>query len=99
VLASPYCPLARADARLFEAGPVAAAAESHCRTPAQIALRWAIQKGFPCIPKSVTRSRIRENCSPGLLDFELTKEEIESIDGLELPDGTGRMCWDPSCVA
>jgi 2,5-diketo-D-gluconate reductase A len=60
---------------------IAAIAERVGRTPAQVALRWQIQRGNIVFPKSVTRSRIEENFE--LFDFELGADDIETIDGLD----------------
>ena len=53
----------------------------HGRTPAQIVLRWHIQRGNIVFPKSSTPERIRENFE--IFDFELEPGEIEAIDGLD----------------
>lgn len=52
-------------------------AKKHGRTPAQVLLRWSLQKGFVILPKSVTLGRIEENRN--LYDFELSKEDMESL--------------------
>jgi 2,5-diketo-D-gluconate reductase A len=59
-------------------GKIAAA---HGKTPAQVMLRWHLQQGRQVIPKSVTPSRIRENFD--LFDFELTPDQLASIDALD----------------
>lgn len=51
------------------------------KTPAQIALRFLIQLGVAVIPKSVTKSRIKENFE--IFDFELTGEEMKILESLE----------------
>ena len=51
------------------------------RTPAQVALRWQIQRGNIVFPKSVTRSRIEENFE--VFDFELGEADIQAINGLD----------------
>ncbi|WP_020616542.1 aldo/keto reductase [Paenibacillus daejeonensis] len=50
------------------------------KTPAQIVIRWDLQKGVLTIPKSVTPSRIKENAD--VYDFELSAEDVAAIDGL-----------------
>ena len=53
-------------------------AKKYNKTPAQILLRWGLQKGFVILPKSVTLSRIEENTD--IYDFELSKEDMESLN-------------------
>jgi len=50
------------------------------RTPAQVVLRWHIERGDIIFPKSVTPGRIRENF--GIFDFELTGADVETITAL-----------------
>jgi 2,5-diketo-D-gluconate reductase A len=57
------------------------------RTPAQVTLRWHIQRGDIVFPKSVTRSRVEENFA--LFDFELTNDDIAAITGLNRDERTG----------
>ncbi|MDL9938152.1 aldo/keto reductase [Gordonia sp. ABSL1-1] len=57
-------------------------AEAVDRSPAQIVLRWHIQRGDIVFPKSVTRSRIADNLA--LFDFSLTDEQVSAIDGLDV---------------
>ncbi|MGC4961333.1 aldo/keto reductase [Gordonia sp. DT101] len=56
-------------------------AATHGKTTAQVMLRWHIQQGRQVIPKSVTPSRIAENFD--VFDFELTDDELASIDALD----------------
>lgn len=65
------------------------------KTPAQIVLRWHLEKGLLPIPKSVHAARIRENSH--VFDFSLDATQVAALDGLELPDGRGRMGPDPLC--
>ncbi|MBU9710866.1 aldo/keto reductase [Evansella tamaricis] len=53
-------------------------AEKHGKTPAQIILRWDLQKEVVTIPKSVTPSRIESNGD--IFDFELTEEDIKILE-------------------
>jgi 2,5-diketo-D-gluconate reductase A len=55
-------------------------AERVGRTPAQVTLRWHIQRGDVVFPKSVTRRRIEENFA--LFDFELTDADVADITAL-----------------
>ncbi len=55
-------------------------ANKHNKSVAQIILRWDLQNGVVTIPKSTKEHRIVENAN--VFDFELTKVEMEIIDGL-----------------
>ncbi|MFE2375285.1 aldo/keto reductase [Streptomyces sp. NPDC059398] len=57
------------------------------RTPAQVTLRWHIQRNDIVFPKSVTRSRVEENFA--LFDFELTEADMAAITGLDRGERTG----------
>lgn len=50
------------------------------KSPAQVALRWAVDRGIVPIPKSSNPGRIRQNRE--IFDFALTAEELERIEGL-----------------
>lgn len=56
-------------------------ADKHHKSIAQVILRWDLQNGVVTIPKSTKEHRIVENAS--VFDFELTKEEMDRIDGLD----------------
>lgn len=66
---------------------IIALAEKLGRTPAQVILRWHLQQGRIIFPKSVTPSRIEENFK--IFDFELTDEDLASIDALDVGNRTG----------
>ena len=56
-------------------------AERTGKTPAQVVLRWHIERGDIVFPKSVTPARIRENID--IFDFELTADDHEVITALD----------------
>jgi methylglyoxal/glyoxal reductase len=56
-------------------------ADKHGRSPAQVLLRWDLQKGVVTIPKSVRRERIEENAN--IFDFLLDAEDMAMIAALE----------------
>jgi 2,5-diketo-D-gluconate reductase A len=62
-------------------------AEQVGRTPAQVTLRWHVQRGDIVFPKSVTRSRIEENFA--IFDFELDEQQMATISGLDRGERTG----------
>lgn len=62
-------------------------ADAAGRTPAQVALRWHIQRGEIVFPKSVTRARVEENFA--LFDFELGEADMAEISALNRDERTG----------
>jgi 2,5-diketo-D-gluconate reductase A len=74
--------------RLLRDRSVRRIAERVGRTPAQVLLRWCIQRGLPVIPKSTHRERIEENAQ--IFDFALSDEDIAALDALDRTGGTGR---------
>ncbi len=57
------------------------------RTPAQVVLRWHIERGDIVFPKSVTPERIRENFD--IFGFELTGEDVQTITALNRDQRSG----------
>jgi len=66
---------------------IARIAAEYGRTPAQILLRWAVQRDVPVIPKSLREERIRENAQ--IFDFELSVMDMGALDALDETGGTG----------
>jgi diketogulonate reductase-like aldo/keto reductase len=56
------------------------------RPPAQVLLRWCVQREIPVIPKSTHRERIQENAQ--IFDFTLADEDMAALDGLDRTRGT-----------
>ncbi len=57
------------------------------RTPAQVTLRWHVQRGDVVFPKSATRSRVEENFA--IFDFELDESAMAAISALDRGERTG----------
>ena len=74
-----WSPIAQGD--VLDDRLIVAIAEEHDRTPAQVVLRWHLQRGSIVFPKSSTPDRMRENFE--LFDFELPDEDVARIDGLD----------------
>ncbi len=97
IMVTAYCPLARG--RLADQPELAAIAERHGKSVAQIALRWLIQQdGVAAIPRSSKRGHIAANFA--LFDFALSEAEMAEIGKLR---GGGRVVspgfapkWDPT---
>eukprot|EP01080_Neovahlkampfia_damariscottae_P010247 gene10247-2666_t len=56
-------------------------AEGYKKTVAQICVRWALQRGFITIPKSISEERIKSNSN--VFDFEISKEDMEKINAMD----------------
>jgi 2,5-diketo-D-gluconate reductase A len=81
-----WAPLARGGELLADP-EIGTIAERAGKTPAQVVLRWHIERGDIIFPKSVTPARIRENFS--IFDFELSSEEVATITALNRNERTG----------
>ena len=73
--------MARPEENVLHDPVVTAIAAAHGRTPAQIALRWGVQRGCSVIPKTISPARLAENLA--LFDFALTPAEMSAIDALD----------------
>ncbi|WP_430510439.1 aldo/keto reductase [Gottfriedia solisilvae] len=62
-------------------------AEKHGKTPAQVVLRWHLQRDVIAIPKSITPSRIQENFD--VFNFELSSDDMNSIASLNASKRVG----------
>ena len=74
-----WSPIAKG--RVLDDPVVADVASSLGRTPAQVTLRWHIQRGSIVFPKSTSPERMRENIA--LFDFELSAADVERIAALD----------------
>jgi diketogulonate reductase-like aldo/keto reductase len=77
-----WSPLGGPRVPLLEHPALRALAEKYGRTPAQIVLRWDIQRGVAVIPKSVHSDRIVSNAQ--IFDFALTEEDMTQIQALDM---------------
>lgn len=85
-----WSPLAQGGEGVFDTDVIQALAAKYQKTPAQIVIRWHLDRGLIVIPKSVTPSRIQENFD--VFDFRLEKEELSQIQSL---DSDTRLGPDP----
>jgi len=91
IVVEAYSPLAKAQRMSHPV--VREIARRLLRTPAQILLRWSVQKNFVVLPKSVHAARIAENAA--LFDFALDATAMHELDSLEEGLSTG---WHPEHV-
>lgn len=83
-----YSPLVHA--KRMDEPRLVSISEEMGKTPAQILIRWAMQRGMVVLPKSVNQGRIVENFS--VFDFEIPDSLMKRLDDL---DETFVTCWDP----
>ena len=76
-----------AQGKVLDDPTIVQVADAIGRTPAQVTLRWHIQRGDVVFPKSVTRSRIEENFA--LFDFALSADDMDAITGLNRDERIG----------
>ncbi|XP_051786011.1 aldo-keto reductase family 1 member A1-A [Erpetoichthys calabaricus] len=80
-LGAPSRPWACPDERsLLDDPQILNVAEKLKKTPAQVILRWQVQRGVACIPKSAKPSRIKENIQ--VFDFTLSDEDMKKMETL-----------------
>ena len=85
-----WSPLARTQGGILEEEILNKLADKYNKTPAQIALRWHIDRGTMIIPKSVHKERLQENID--IFDFELDEADLNSLASL---DKKKRFSGDP----
>ena len=86
VVLEAYSPLGTG--RLLSDQTVSGIAQRIGRTPAQVLLRWCLERRIPVIPKSTHRERIEENAQ--IFDFTLSSEDMAELDALDRTGGTDR---------
>ncbi|WP_018661879.1 aldo/keto reductase [Heyndrickxia acidiproducens] len=77
ILHEAWGPLGQGKRDLLSQPVLVELAKKYNKTPAQVVLRWHVERGEVVIPKSVTPSRIKENSE--IFDFSLTQDDMEKI--------------------
>lgn len=90
ILTEAWSPIAKG--KVAEDPTIRAIADRLGRTPAQVTLRWHLQRGDIVFPKTTRPERMRENAD--VFDFELTDEDVSTITGLDR-GAEGRLGPDP----
>jgi diketogulonate reductase-like aldo/keto reductase len=78
VIVTAYSPLGRGN--ILTTSVIHDLAVTYKRTPAQICLRWGIQKGVVVIPKTSSETRLQENMD--IFDWELSQTDMTKLDSL-----------------
>jgi 2,5-diketo-D-gluconate reductase A len=86
IVTESYSPLGP-DTDVLRNPEIAAIAEAHGRTPAQVILRWHVQLGAVPIPKSADPTRLRQNLA--VFDFQLDSAQMDAIDAINRDNRTG----------
>jgi diketogulonate reductase-like aldo/keto reductase len=81
VAVTAYSPFGSTGAIILNDAILKSLADKYTRTPAQIVLRWEMQRGIASIPRTSSDDRIIENFA--VSDFELSDEDIAKIDSLD----------------
>jgi 2,5-diketo-D-gluconate reductase A len=76
-----------AQGKVLDDQTITSLADKYGKSPAQVVLRWHIERGDIVFPKSVTPQRILENID--IFDFELDGEDVEAISALNRNERTG----------
>ncbi len=80
-----WSPLARG--KLFDNDVVKTIADKYGKSPAQVLLRWVLDKGVVVLTRSVKPERIADNAN--IFDFQLTTDEIDQLSALNKNERTG----------
>lgn len=76
-----WSPLTQGKSGLLEEEVLINISNKYGKTPAQIALKWNVERGTMVIPKTATPSRVKENIS--IFDFELDQEDMNAIASID----------------
>lgn len=96
VIHESWAPFGEGRNGLFENETLKGLGAQYGKTPAQIMLRWSIQRGIVVIPKSTHKERMIENFD--VFDFELTGEDMNRIASLDTQKSLFFSHYDPSMV-
>lgn len=91
-----WAPFAEGHNNLFENPMLAAIGEKYGKSVAQVVLRWQLQRGIVCIPKSVSPERMAQNFA--VFDFELSAEDMAAIRALDENQSSFFDHRDPAAV-
>lgn len=91
-----WAPFGEGRGGTFDNGVIAAVAAKYGKTPAQVMLRWHIQRGVVAIPKSTHKTRMEENFQ--VFDFALSEEDMAAIAQLDKGESAFFSHRDPAMV-
>lgn len=76
-----WAPFAEGRNELFQNETLTTLGKKYDKSVAQVVLRWLIQRGIVCIPKSANVERMKQNLE--VFDFELSESDMNEISQLE----------------
>lgn len=77
--------------KLLSCPAVQEMADEHKVAPAQVLLRYALQRNCAVTPKTTSVDRMRENAN--LFHFKLSEEQMDKMNEMEVAGDAGRLCW------
>ncbi|VDC02734.1 unnamed protein product [Peniophora sp. CBMAI 1063] len=89
IVVEAYCPLVRG---AFDNPTLQEVSKKVGKSPAQVLVRWSLQRDFIPLPKSANPQRIVHNAE--VFDFNLAEEDMAALDGLDKGDA-GAISWNP----
>ena len=81
VMVEAWAPFAEGKNNIFQNEILLTIATKHQKSPAQVILRWLVQRGIIALAKSTRKERMMENIS--VFDFELSAENVVAIAALD----------------
>lgn len=91
-----WAPFAEGHNDLFHNPVLAAIGQKYGKSVAQVVLRWLLQRGIVCIPKSVSKERMAQNFD--VFDFELSADDMAAIRALDENQSSFFDHRDPAAV-
>ena len=91
-----WAPFGEGRGGIFENPVLTAIGEKYGKTPAQVMLRWHIQRGVIVIPKSVHKERMIENLN--VFDFRLDENDMSQISQLDTSTSAFFSHQDPAAM-
>eukprot|EP00698_Gefionella_okellyi_P015962 TRINITY_DN4539_c0_g1_i2.p1 TRINITY_DN4539_c0_g1~~TRINITY_DN4539_c0_g1_i2.p1 ORF type:complete len:287 (-),score=54.85 TRINITY_DN4539_c0_g1_i2:749-1609(-) len=89
IVVEAYSPLTRG--RKLNDQKLVAIASKYKKSTAQLLIRWSLQRGYVCLPKSSHEKRLVENAD--VFDFEISDADMKTLNGFD----EGLVCgWDPT---
>lgn len=96
IQAEAWAPFGEGRGGLFNDPVLAAIGKNYGKTPAQVILRWHLQRGVVVIPKSTHIERMRQNLD--VFDFTLSPEDMAAIAALDKKQSAFFSHQDPNMV-